>query len=59
LSLHGVLADRLASSPEELQDRILGKGFGGITDVKTAPDGNLYIASTQAGTGTIYRISHK
>jgi glucose/arabinose dehydrogenase len=59
LSLHGILADRLASSPEELQDRILGKGFGGITDVKTAPDGNLYIVSNQAGTGTIYRISHK
>jgi glucose/arabinose dehydrogenase len=59
LSLHGVLEDRLASSPRELQDQILGKGFGAITDVKVAPDGNLYIVSNQAGTGTIYRISHK
>ena len=59
LSLHGVLADRLASSPKELHDQIFGKGFGGITDVKTAPDGNLYIVSNQSGIGTIYRISHK
>ncbi|HEX5519086.1 MAG TPA: PQQ-dependent sugar dehydrogenase [Candidatus Nitrosocosmicus sp.] len=59
LNLHSVLEDRLASSPRELQDQIFGKGFGAITDVKAAPDGNLYIVSNQAGTGTIYRISHK
>ena len=59
LSLHGSIADRLASSPKDIQDQILGRGFGGITDVKTAPDGSLYIVSNQSGTGTIYRISHK
>jgi glucose/arabinose dehydrogenase len=59
LSLHGQIADRIASSPKDIQDQILGRGFGGITDVKTAPDGSLYIVSNQSGTGTIYRISHK
>lgn len=59
LSLHGPLTDRLASSPKDIQDQIFGRGFGGITDLKTAPDGSLYIVSNQSGTGTIYRISHR
>jgi glucose/arabinose dehydrogenase len=59
LSLHGSIADRLAFSPKDIQDRIFARGFGAITDVKTAPDGSLYIVSNQSGTGTIYRISHK
>jgi glucose/arabinose dehydrogenase len=59
LSLHGMLADKVASSPKELQDQIFGKGFGGITDIKMGPDGYLYVLSYHLGSGTIYRISHK
>ena len=59
LSVHGQLAKGLAFSPKDFQDQILGRGFGGITDLKTAPDGSLYVVSNQSGTGTLYRISHK
>jgi len=31
------------------QQFVLGRGFGGIVDVKEAPDGDLYILSTHAG----------
>jgi aldose sugar dehydrogenase len=59
LSLDGPLADRLASSPEEIQGQRLGRGFGAITDIKTGPDGYLYILSYHLGSGNLYRISHK
>ena len=59
LSLHGPLSDKLASTPKDIQDQIFGRGFGGITDLKTASDGSLYIVSNQSGGGTVYRISHK
>jgi aldose sugar dehydrogenase len=33
---------------------IFGTGFGGVSDLKTGPDGLLYILSI--GDGAIYRI---
>jgi aldose sugar dehydrogenase len=54
LLLEGPLADHIANTPEEEQSIIFGTGFGVITDIKTGPDGNLYILGYD---GTIYRIS--
>ena len=49
------LSDRVADSSAELQEIILGVGFGGITDLKVGPDGLLYILSF--GLGKIFRGS--
>ena len=57
LVLHGLLHDKVADTPSELQDIIFGTGFNGITDIKTGPDGYLYIVSLFDG--TIYRIVPK
>ncbi|MDQ5876356.1 MAG: PQQ-dependent sugar dehydrogenase, partial [Thermoproteota archaeon] len=43
LALEGVLDDTVANTPEEAENAIFGRGFGGITDIKTGPDGYLYI----------------
>jgi glucose/arabinose dehydrogenase len=56
LDLHEPLLDKIANSPEELEDVIFGKHFGGITDIEVGPDGYLYILSTVLG--SIYRIAH-
>jgi aldose sugar dehydrogenase len=39
------LADQVADSPKESSKTVLGTGFDIITDIKTGPDGYLYIAS--------------
>jgi aldose sugar dehydrogenase len=49
-----VLSDKVVDNNEELSSIIFGTGFGGITDIKTGPDGFLYIVSI--GDGAIYRI---
>jgi glucose/arabinose dehydrogenase len=68
LILNGSVADKVADTEEELGDLAkLGNGFGMITDIKTGPDGYLYIVSaTEEGEtdwredrspkGKIYRI---
>jgi glucose/arabinose dehydrogenase len=60
LDLHGPLADTIVSNPTEMQGVILGHGFGRITDIKTGPDGYLYILSVSRAAaskqGTIFRI---
>jgi aldose sugar dehydrogenase len=38
-----------------LGSNLFGSGFGGITDIETGPDGNLYILSFDDG--IIYEIS--
>jgi aldose sugar dehydrogenase len=43
--LEGALDDTVANTPEEAENAIFGTGFGGITDIKTGPDGYLYILS--------------
>ena len=55
------LVDHVANGEKELSEITLGTGFGGITDIKTGPDGFLYILTFDEGAhgeGKIYRISH-
>jgi glucose/arabinose dehydrogenase len=52
--LEGALDDSVANTPEEAEDTIFGTGFGGITDMKTGPDGYLYILSFVDG--TLFRV---
>ena len=54
LDLDGPLSDHVANTPDEEQTIIFGQGFGVITDIKTGPDGYLYILGYD---GTIYRIT--
>jgi len=49
------LEDRVIDNDKELDSLIFGEGFSGITDIKTGPDGLLYVLSFEDG--TIYRIS--
>jgi aldose sugar dehydrogenase len=52
--------DLVINSDEELEDIILGTGFGGITDIETGPDGFIYVLTfdqDSEGAGSIYRIS--
>jgi glucose/arabinose dehydrogenase len=48
LDLTGKLGDRIADN-EDLKKYILGRGFGGITDIEVGPDGYLYILSLFKG----------
>ncbi|AIC14760.1 PQQ-dependent sugar dehydrogenase [Nitrososphaera viennensis] len=52
--LEGNLSDRVADNNAEASAITLGTGFGGITDIETGPDGNLYVLSYSKG--SIYRI---
>lgn len=49
------LSDKMVNNPKELSKIVFGTGFGGITDIKTGPDGFLYILSYRDG--SIYRIN--
>ena len=49
------LTDKVVNNAEELSSITFGSGFGRITDIKTGPDGFIYILSYSDG--TIYRIS--
>jgi glucose/arabinose dehydrogenase len=49
------LEDKVADDDSELDPLIIGTGFAGITDIKTGPDGNLYVISYEDG--SIYKIS--
>jgi glucose/arabinose dehydrogenase len=48
------LFDFVADNEKEGNNTIFGTGFGGITDIKTGPDGYLYILSFS---GRIFRIT--
>jgi aldose sugar dehydrogenase len=54
LALPGELADKVADSPDELDDSgvIFGTGLR-VTDLEVGPDGYLYVLTY---TGTIYRV---
>jgi glucose/arabinose dehydrogenase len=56
LDLSGIpgLEDLVADNNDELNPVIFGRGFaGGITDIETGPDGNLYILTLS---GDLYRL---
>jgi glucose/arabinose dehydrogenase len=55
LALEGMLDDTVANTPEEAEDVVFGTGFGGITDIKTGPDGYLYILSSEEG--ALFRVA--
>ncbi|MFL6323685.1 MAG: hypothetical protein ACJ72C_02835, partial [Nitrososphaeraceae archaeon] len=50
----GGLSDLVADNDRETSEVTFGTGFGAITDLKTGPDGYLYIVSI--ADGNIYRI---
>ena len=52
--LEGALDDTVANTPEEAENAIFGTGFGSISDIKTGPDGYLYILSSVDG--TLFRV---
>lgn len=52
LLLNGTLADKVATSKEELKDIIFMDGFNGITDIQVSPDGYIYVLGNRA----IYKI---
>lgn len=49
------LDDRVVDNDDDLASILFGEGFAGVTDIKTGPDGLLYVLSFDDG--TIYRIS--
>jgi glucose/arabinose dehydrogenase len=55
LALEGALDDTVANTPEEAENAVFGTGFGGITDIKTGPDGYLYILSFVEG--ALFRVA--
>lgn len=57
LLLNGNLSDRVANNTAELNQVILGSGFGQITDIEIAPDGYVYILSHQNNLAMIFKIT--
>ena len=55
LALEGTLDDTIADTPEEAENTVFGTGFGGVTDIKTGPDGYLYILSF--ADGALFRVA--
>lgn len=53
LLLDPPLDDKVADTPQEIQDIVFGRGFGVITDIQVGSDGYLYILGID---GTIYKI---
>ena len=53
LLLDPPLDDKVADTPQEVQDIVFGRGFGVITDIQVGSDGYLYILGID---GTIYKI---
>ena len=49
------LDDRVVDNDDELASILFGEDFAGVTDIKTGPDGFLYVLSFNDG--AIYRIS--
>jgi glucose/arabinose dehydrogenase len=58
LLLNGSLADRVANNSTELNQVILGHGFGQITDIEMGPDGYLFILSHHDNVAKIFKIIH-
>ena len=49
------IQDSIIDSEQELNNYVLGSGFGSITDIQTGPDGDIYVVSLESG--SIYKIS--
>jgi glucose/arabinose dehydrogenase len=47
---NGLLKDKVADNPQEIEDIIFGQGFGGVTEIKIGPyDGYMYVLSLDRG----------
>lgn len=58
LQLTGPLADRIVNTPSEINEAVLGTGFGIITDIKIDPtDGDLFVIASNTKNGKIFKIS--
>lgn len=58
LQLTGPLADRIVNTPSEINDAVLGTGFGIITDIKIDPtDGDLFVIASNTKNGKVFKIS--
>jgi glucose/arabinose dehydrogenase len=57
LKLEGPLKDNIADNDEELKDAIFASGFGRITDLKTGPDGHMYVLSSEDDGAVLYKVS--
>ena len=44
-------------STEESDELVFGTNFGIVTDIRTGPNGNLYVISLSGG--TIYEVYHR
>lgn len=49
------IQNTIIDSEEELNNSVLGTGFGSLTDIQTGPDGDTYIVSLESG--SINKIS--
>jgi aldose sugar dehydrogenase len=57
LLMKGSLEDNLATNLAQLEDIILGREFGGITDLQVGPDGYLYVlCQLERDQGAILKI---
>jgi len=52
-----LLKDNVVNKNENIEEILIGTGFGCITDIESGPDGFLYVVSL--GDGVIYRILPK
>jgi glucose/arabinose dehydrogenase len=57
LSLDGDLEDKIVHHSQEINKKIFGQGFAGISDIEVGPDGYLYIISI--GQGKVFKIMNK
>lgn len=49
LDLKGDVRDKVAKTTKELNEILIGQGFGGVTDIKVGPDGNIYVLAIYQG----------
>ena len=47
LDLASTLSDKIANNTGELNELIFANGFGKVTDIEIAPDGYLYVLSSE------------
>jgi hypothetical protein len=58
LQLTGALAVIIVNTPSEINDAVLGTGFGIITDIKIDPtDGDLFVIASNTKNGKVFKIS--
>lgn len=49
IELNGTLDGKIVNNTSDLKSVILGRGLGGITDIKIGPDGSIYLLAVYQG----------